>query len=303
LYHLGRFAESRTHLEEGLALYNPARDRGSALVYALDTRVVCLFWLVHVLLAQGYPEQARARMGEALAYARELAHPYTLAYALSVACIYHGRHQPGPEAREMADALVALAAEQGFPLPAAVGSVADGWLRTYEGPAEEAIARMRQGLADYRVTGAELWVPDFLSLLAQAYGWASRPAVGLELLAEALDRAAANGGCWLEAELHRLRGELLLASPDRNPVAAEAAFRRALMVARDQSAKLWELRAAASLAQLWRDQERPAEAHDLLASVYGWFTEGFDTPDLKDARLLLDGLVSVPGQPIKRCGE
>jgi class 3 adenylate cyclase/predicted ATPase len=290
LYHLGRLAESRAHLEEGLALYDPGRDRGSALVYALDTRVVCLFWLVHVLLAQGYPEQARARMEEALAYARELAHPYTLAYALSVACIYHGRHRPGPEAREAADALVALAAEQGFPLPAAVGSVADGWALTHEGSDEEAIGHMRQGLADYRVTGAELWVPDFLSLLAQAYGRAGRPTAGLELLAEALDRAEANGGGWLEAELHRLRGELLLARSDRDPVAAGAAFQRALMVARDQSARLWELRAATSLARLWLAQGRCVEARDLLAPVYGWFTEGFHMPDLQEARALLDAL-------------
>jgi predicted ATPase len=287
LYHLGRFAESRAHLEEGLALYVPGRDRGSALVYGLDTRVVCLFWLVHVLLAQGYPEQARARMEEALAYARGLAHPYTLAYALSVACIYHGRHRRGPEAREAAEALVALAAEQGFPLPAAVGGVAAGWALAHEGQAEEAIARMRQGLADYRATGAELWVPDFLPLLAQAHGRAGRTAAGLELLAEALDRAEANGGRWLEAELHRLKGELLLAPPDRDPVAAEAAFRRALMAARDQSARLWELRAATSLARLWRGQGRCVEARGLLAPVHGWFTEGLDTPDLQDAETLL----------------
>ena len=284
LYHLGRLAESRAHLEKGLALYDPGRDRGSAFVYALDTRVVCLFWLVHVLLALGYPEQARARMGEALAYARELAHPYTLAYALSVACILHGRHRPGPEARAEAEALVALATEQGFPLPAAVGTVVGGWALADEGPAEEGIARMRRGLADYTATGAELWVPDFLALLAEAHGRAGRPAAGLDLLAEALDRVERTGGRWLEAELHRLRGELLLALPEPDPAEAEACFRRALAVAREQGARMWELRAATSLARLWRDQGRHAEARDLLAPVYGWFTEGFDTPDLQEAR-------------------
>jgi predicted ATPase len=133
-------------------------------------------------------------------------------------------------------------------------------------------------------------VPDFLSLLAQAYGRAGRRAAGLELLAEALDRTEANGGCWLEAELHRLRGELLLPPPDRDPIAAEAAFRRALMVARDQSARLWELRAATSLARLWRVQGRCFEACDLLTPVYGWFTEGLDTPDLQEAKALLHEL-------------
>jgi predicted ATPase len=290
LYHLGRFAECCAHLEEGLALYEPERDRNSALVYALDTRVVCLFWLVHVLLAQGYPGQARTRMTEALAHARELAHPYTLAYALSVACIYHGRHRPGPEAREAADALVALATEQGFPLPAAVGGVAEGWALTGEGAVEEGIALMRRGLAGYRATGAELWVPDFLPLIAQAHGWAGRPGAGLALLAEALNWTEANGGRWLEAELHRLRGELLLVTPDRDPVAAETALRRALAVARDQGVRQWELRAATSLARLWRGQGRCVEARDLLAPVYGWFTEGFDTADLRDGRALLDAL-------------
>ena len=290
LYHLGRLAESRAHLEEGLALYEPGRDRGSALVYALDTRVVCLFWLVHALFAVGYPEQALARLREALAYARELGHPYTLAYALSVICILRGRHWAGPEARTEAETLVALATEQGFPLPAAVGEVAGGWALTGEGAAEEGIARMHRGLAGYRTTGAELWVPDFLALLAQAHGRAGRPAAGLEFLAEALDRVEGNGGRWLEAELHRLRGELLLTPPDRDPAAAEACFSRAVTVAREQDARLWELRAATSLARLWREQGRHAEASDLLAPICGWFTEGFDTPDLRDAQVLLDGL-------------
>ena len=141
LYHLGRMVESRAHLEKGLALYEPERDRGSAFVYALDSRVVCLFWLVHVLFALGYPEQARARMSQGLAYARKLAHPYTLAYALCVACIFHARHRPGGETRAEADTLIALATEQGFPLPAAVGTVISGWASTSEELAGEASSR------------------------------------------------------------------------------------------------------------------------------------------------------------------
>jgi predicted ATPase len=282
--------ESRDHLEMGLALYEPGRDRGSAFVYALDTRVVCSFWLVHVLLAQGYPEQARVRMGEALAYARELAHPYTLAYALSVACIFHGRQRPGSEARAEAETLVALATERGFPLPTAVGTVVAGWASTQEELADEGIARMGRGLANYTATGAELWVPDLLALLAQAHGRAGRPAAGLHFLAEGLDRVDRTGGRWLEAELHRLRGELLLALASPDLAEAETGFSRAIGVAREQGAKMWELRAATSLARLWRDQGRHAEAHDLLAPIYGWFTEGFDMPDLRDAKALLDEL-------------
>ena len=142
-------------------------------------------------------------------------------------------------------------------------------------------------MAGYRATGAELWAPDFLLLLAQAHGWAGRPGTGLALLAEALDRAEASGGRWLEAELHRFRGELLLTPPERDPVAAEAAFRRALAVARDQGAGQWELRAATGLARLWQAQGRRTEARDLLAPVHGRFTEGLDTPDLREAEASL----------------
>jgi class 3 adenylate cyclase/predicted ATPase len=287
LYHLGRLVESRAHLEEGLALYDPERDRGSASVYALDSRVVCLFWLVHVLFALGYPEQAEARMREALAYARELAHPYTLAYAMSVACIFHGRQRPGPATRTAADTLAAFATEQDFPLPAAVGALVGGWALSDGGSTEEAIARMQRGLADYTATGAQLWVPDFLPLLAQAHGRAGQPGAGLGFLAEALERVEENGGRWLEAELYRLRGDLLLAPPDRDPPEAEACFWHAIAIARTQRARMWELRAATSLARLWQDQGKNAEARDLLAPVYDWFAEGFDTADLRDAQALL----------------
>ena len=231
LYHLGRLVESRTHLEKGLALYAPERDRGSAFVYALDTSVVCSFWLVHVLFAQGYPDQALARMREALAYARELAHPYTVAYALSVACILHGRHRPGRDARTEAETLTVLAAEQGFPLPAAVGTVAAGWVLTHEGSADEGITLMQRGLADYTATGAELWVPDLLALLAQGHARAGRPAAGLDLLADALDRVGRTGDagsrpsctgsgvscCWPFPSWTRSRPRFASDAPSRSP--------------------------------------------------------------------------------------
>jgi predicted ATPase len=293
LHYLGRLADSRAHLEAGLALYDPDRDRGSAFVYAVDSGVVCSFWLAHVLFALGYPEQAWTRMKEALAAARALVHPYTLAYTQIVACILYGRHPPNPEVRTETDALVAFATEQGFPLAAAVGTVASGWALTGEDEAsvEDGIARMCRGVAAYKATGAELWMPDFLSLLAQAHARAGRPGVGLELLAEALVRVEGNGARWLEAELHRLRGELLLAlaGPDRGPE-AEACFGRALTIAREQAAKMWELRAATSLVRLWAGRGRRQEARNLLAPICGWFAEGCDAPDLQDAKELLDVL-------------
>jgi predicted ATPase len=246
--------------------------------------------LIHVLFAMGYPDQAWKQMRDSLAYARELAHPYTLAYALSVACLLHGRLPPGREARIEADTLFLFATAQGFPLPAAVGAVVAGWALADDESAAEGIARMRCGLADYQATGAELWVPDLRSLLAQAYGRTGQPAAGLELLAETLGQVERTGGRWLEAELYRLRGELLLAAPEPDPAAAEACFGRALAVARAQDARMWELRAATSLARLWCDQGRTGGARELLAPVFDWFTEGFDTPDLIKAKRLIGAL-------------
>jgi predicted ATPase len=149
---------------------------------------------------------------------------------------------------------------------------------------------IRRGLADYRATGAELFSPYFLALLADAYGRADQAAIGLSLLADALGGVEQTGVRWIEAELHRLQGELRLALPEPDHPAAEACFLRAMAIAREQQAKLWELRAATSVGRLWAEQGRRAEAQDLLAPVYGWFTDGFDTPDLKDAKALLDEL-------------
>jgi predicted ATPase len=149
---------------------------------------------------------------------------------------------------------------------------------------------IRRGLADYRATGAELFAPYFLALLADAHGRADQAAIGLSLLADALDGVGRTGIRWIEAELHRLQGELRLALPEPDQSEAEACFLRAITIAREQQAKLWELRAATSVGRLWAEQGRRAEALDLLAPVYGWFTEGFDTTDLIDAKALLDGL-------------
>jgi predicted ATPase len=288
---LGGLAESRAHLEEGLALYDPERDRASGLAYALDSRVVCSHWLAHVLLALGYPEQARARKDEALAWARELTHPSSLAHALFCACTLYASLRRGREAEAEAEALIALATEQGFPFWSSAGTVVRGWALADGGRAEEGIAEIRRGLADYSATGAELWSPDFLALLAEAHGRAGQAAAGLSLLADALDRVERTGARWIEAELHRRRGELLLlAVPEPDQHEAETCFHRALAVAREQDARMWELRAATSLGRLWRDQGKSAEARDLLAPIHGWFSEGFDTPDLQGAKALLDGL-------------
>ena len=167
-----------------------------------------------------------------------------------------------------------------------------GWALAEEGQREDGIARMRQGLADLRATGAGLWRSSFLALLAEAHGRAGRPEEGLRALDEALTTAAKNDERAHEAELHRLRGELLLAAGPANGQKAEACLHRALEVARDQKAKSLELRAATSLARLRCNRGQRTDAHDVLALIHGWFTEGFDTADLEDATTLLEELRS-----------
>jgi predicted ATPase len=190
---------------------------------------------------------------------------------------------------QRAPALAALAAEHGFALWQAAGMAFDGWLLAERGRAAEGIARIEDGLVAYRATGAALFVPYFLALVGTTHGAAGRAAVGRHLLAEALDRVQRTGERWFEAELHRLQGELLRPTgADR--AMAECCFQRAMALARAQNAKLWELRAATSLARLWAEQSRRTEARDLLAPIYGWFTEGFDTPDLIETKALLDAL-------------
>jgi predicted ATPase len=158
------------------------------------------------------------------------------------------------------------------------------------GETERALIRMEPGLAAYRATSAELWLPYFLALVADVHAESGQPSRGLCLLDDALAMLERTGEHWCTAEPNRLRGELLLLVPDPNTADAELTFRRALAVARGQDARLWELRAATSLARLWREQDKCGEGRDLLAPVYGWFTEGFDTADLKDAKALLDEL-------------
>ena len=287
LCQLGRLTESRDHLEAALALYDPVRDRTSALVYAIDSRVVSLSWLSLVLAVLGYPDQALARNVEALAYARELAHPSTTAVAFApMGCVLYQLLQDRRNAREQAEAAVALAQEQGFPHYLAAGTIVRGWTLADAGRAEEGIAEICRGLAEYSAMGAEMWAPYFQGLLAEGQGWAGRAAAGLDLASEAVDQAGRMEIHWIEADLHRLRGELLLALPEPERSEAEACFLRALAVARAQGARLWELRAATSLARLWRDQGRGGEAREPLARAYGWFTEGFGMLDLRAARAL-----------------
>jgi predicted ATPase len=202
----------------------------------------------------------------------------------------HQSRREGPLTQERAEAAMTLSTEQGFSGWLPLGTVLQGWVLAEQGQAEAGIARIHQGLATWQAIGQELARPYFLALLAEAYGKAGQPEEGLRILAEVLALVDNTGERSWEAELHRLKGELLLMQTPHNAPQAEACFRRALDVARHQQAKSLELRATMSLSRLWQRQGQRAAAHALLAEVYGWFTEGFDTADLQEARALLEDL-------------
>jgi len=286
LFYLGELALSRFHLEQGSALYDRQPSRSHAFRYGLDPGVNCLLvaWPLWML---GYPDQALERSREALTLAHELRHPYSLAYALQSAMRVHRFRREVQAAREQAEALVTLADQQGFAQWRAGGTMMCGWALTVRGQEGEGMAQMHQGLTAWRAMGIEAGLPYWLSMLAEAYWSTGQVEAGRGVLAEALTLVGTTEERWWEAELHRLTGELLLARSTENAVEVEACFHQALDIARRQEAKSLELRAAMSLSRLWQRQGKRQEAHDLLAEVYAWFTEGFDTADLQEAKALL----------------
>ena len=289
-YILGEESLSRVHLEQGLALYDPQEHRPLAFRYGLDLGVWCLSYVPHPLWLLGYPDQALQRSREALTLAQELSHPVSLAAALFYRAITHYWRRESDAVQECAEAAIALASEQGFALYLAVGTAMRGWALSMQGRAEEGTTQLRQGMAALQAMGVKLDSPRFLGMLAEAHDGIGQAEEGLRLLAEALRVADNTGEHYYKAELCRLKGDLLLAQSSAQMDEAEACFRQALDIARQQQAKSLELRAAMSLSRLWQRQGKRTEAYELLAPVYSWFTEGFDTADLQDARALLETL-------------
>jgi predicted ATPase len=244
--------------------------------------------LALVLFCLGSPDQAMAQGSAAVAGARRLAHPPTLALSLGIGTYPLALAGDNLALEERVNELVSVAAEHGFSLYSAAGTILRGWALVKNGNVTEGMALLRSGSASYRATGQEAWMPFFIGLQAAACEMAGQIEESLILSEEAFQIVERTGERWLEAELHRQKGQLLL--QQGHPAAAEELYRKALRIAREQEAKLWELRAAVSLARLRRDQGRHAEARELLAPVYGWFTEGFATPDLREAKALLDDL-------------
>ena len=282
---LAEFNTALHHLRQTLNVYHQVEHRPPRLA-PHDIRATCESFVAWTLLLLGQADRALAQSQHALAWARELSQPYTLAFALHINCIFHQLRGDGAILKQRSEELVALATEHGFPHFVGTGTCFRGWaMLEVGGSIEEAISRMRWGLATKRATGAEIKVPYYLGLLAEAHRRANRTADGLSLLNEALELVERTDERWYEAELYRLMAEALITNSDRHD--AERWLGRAHRTAQKQGARLWELRAATSVARLWRDQGKRTDARDLLAPIYGSFTEGFDTPDLKEAAALL----------------
>jgi class 3 adenylate cyclase/predicted ATPase len=296
----GDLALARTHLEQGMSLYDPQQHGSLALLYGLDPGVGNLSFLAITLWILGCPDQALRKGQEALELAHALSHPYSLAFALTWAAILHQVRRDHQATQEQAEAASTVSTEQGFSLYLAGSMIWQGWAQAMQGREAEGIAQISQGIETWTSTGAVQAGTWHGALLAEAYGKAGQVEDGLTALEEAFALLQNHGERFYEAELYRLQGELLLhtvygmQSAEWTP---EMCFQRAIEVARGQQAKSWELRASTSLARLWQQQDKRQDAYDLLVPVYGWFTEGFDTADLQDAQQLLDELSADIGSP------
>jgi predicted ATPase len=290
--HRGDFAEGRAHLDRAIALYDPSEHRTLAARFGQDARVATLSYRSWALWMLGYPDAALGDASCAIKEAREIGQAATLMYALVHACVIQIECGNYSAANEQVIELVSLAEEKGAQFWKALGLSVRGCLLVLGGRPVDAIQMITPSITALRSTGATLWLPFHLPFLARAYGEGGQFDDAWRCIDEAIASVETTNERWAEVEVHRVAGEIALLSPERDVAKAEAYFERALAVARQQQAKSWELRAAMNLARLWRGQGKPQQARELLARIYGWFTEGFDTRDLKDAKTLLEDLQS-----------
>ncbi|TEU12982.1 MAG: tetratricopeptide repeat protein, partial [Anaerolineales bacterium] len=289
LFGLGEYTAARAYLEQMIAFYEPQHHYPLVFQCGSDAGLSALAYNACCLWCLGYPEQALKQSQEALALARELGHPFSLADVLCYAgCMFNEMRRDAPALKDHAEELIRLSNEKGFPGWLAEGTCFRGEALAMLGQVQEGMAQMREGMAAHQSVGVRLNLSEKLCSLAEAQAKAGQPEEGLATLAEALALVEETNERYCEAELYRLKGELLLAQGD--DAEAEASFHKAIEVARRQQAKSWELRATVSLCRLWQQQGRMDEARQMVAEIYGWFTEGFDTPDLQEARALLEGL-------------
>lgn len=289
LFYFPEVSVARAHLAEALAIYDPQKHRTHAFLYGQDPGIACRGFEAWALGLLGYPDQARKVMDETLRLAERQSHPFSLAYALHFEAIVHQLCGHPQLTEERAEAEISLSKEQGFPLFIGGGTAFQGWAFVEKGRRDEGIVRIKGGIDAWQSTGAELARSYWLILLAEAYGKIGQAENGLSTVADAFAAMNKNEEHFYEAELYRVKGDLLLLSgnPSRD---AEACFDKAIDIARGQNTKIFELRAATSLSCLWQKLGKRQEAQQLLGEIYSWFTEGFDSADLKKAERLLNGL-------------
>jgi class 3 adenylate cyclase/predicted ATPase len=286
----GDIAEGRAHYDQAIALYDPVEHRPLSARFGQDVRVAILLYRALALLLLGYPDTALKDADHAVEYARDIGQAATLMYALEHAWLVNLQCGNYEAVNAHADELFTLADEKSALFWKTCGMLARGGAYALKGSAAEAVESIRSGIAAWRATGSTMWLPLYMSHLATAYAALGQFDDARRYMEEVMTAIETTKESWFEAEANRIGGQIALLSPEPNAAKAQAYFERALQIARQQQAKSWELRAAMSMARLWRDQGRPQQARELLAPIYGWFTEGFDTRDLKDAKALLDTL-------------
>jgi predicted ATPase len=309
LFFLGELPAACGYFEQVIAAYDPQRHHSwSVQLAGLDAGVTIRLYLAFSLWSLGFPDQALKRSAEALTLAQELAHSMSWTLALQFTARVHTLRGEGYATLERAEAAMRLSTELGSTLLLAWSTAHQGWALGAQGQPERGIEQLCESLAICRAAGAESWVPYCLALLAETQAKAGQVTEGLSTLAETLETTNRRGDRWYEAELYRLKGELTLKQSQvqgpkfqvpntqhlpPSPQAeaeAETCFQKALEIAQRQQAKSLELRAGMSLSRLWQQQGKKDEARQMLAEIYGWFTEGFDTKDLQEAKALLEEL-------------
>jgi predicted ATPase len=286
----GDIAQGRAHFDRAIALYVPAEHRPLAMRFGVDVGAAVLSRRSLALWLLGYPEAALADADHSIKDARAIDHAATLMHALATTPLTHIHCGNYASATALSAEVVALADEKGALLWEAYGRMTQGCLSALTGKASNAVEMITSGITAWRSTGATGWTPLYLPYLARAYAELGQFDDAWRCIGEAMTAVEATKENWCEADIHRIAGDIALTSPEADAAKAEAHIERALQIARTQQAKSWELRAAMSMARLWCDQGKRRQARDLLAPVYGWFTEGFDTLDLKQAKALLDAL-------------
>jgi predicted ATPase len=312
LFWLGELGAAQAHLEQGILCYDPKQSRAQIVSFGTDLGMHCRNFAALILWLLGYPDQALKKSQEALTLAQELSHPHSLVFALGSAAWVHHLRREGHATQKQVEACLTLSTGQEFPHWSAWATILRGWGLAEQGQGKEGVTLIHQGLSASRAIGAELRGSLYVTLLAEAYGKIGQTEEGLNVLVEALALVNKTGERLSEAELYRLKGALTLQSkaslgqvqgqsavtdpqhltPSTQAEAeAEGCFHKAIDIARQQSAKSLELRAVMSLSRLWQQQGKKAEARQILAEIYNWFTEGFDTADLQKAKGLLEGLL------------